>query len=106
MYNGTKLTARFVTSQQMEDLKQFIIILMVFIISFGIAQQAVLFPGPQFARGKNFWTVIRGIVDWPYWQMYGELFLDEIQGNFHSLIFLELSGALQSPRILIDTFLC
>ena len=64
----------------MEDLKQFVFILLIFIIAYGIALQAVSFPGPgKFQRG--FWEVLRGIVDLPYWQMYGELFLEEISGN-------------------------
>ena len=64
---------------QLEDLKQFVIILLVFILAYGIASQAVLFPGPG-AYEKSGWEILRGIVDWPYWQMYGELFLDEMQG--------------------------
>ena len=56
------------------------IILLVFVIAYGIALQAVSFPGPgKFA--KSFGEVLRGIVDLPYWQMYGELFLEEISGN-------------------------
>ena len=67
-------------SRQLEDLKQFVFILLIFIIAYGIALQAVSFPGPgKFQRG--FWEVLRGIVDLPYWQMYGELFLEEISGN-------------------------
>ena len=67
-------------SRQLEDLKQFVFILLIFIIAYGIALQAVSFPGPgKFQR--SFWEVLRGIVDLPYWQMYGELFLEEISGN-------------------------
>ena len=56
------------------------IILLIFIIAYGIALQAVSFPGPgKFA--KSFQQVLRGIVDLPYWQMYGELFIEEISGE-------------------------
>lgn len=66
--------------KMLEDLKQFVIILAIFIIAYGIALQAVSFPGPgQFA--KTWDQVIRGILDLPYWQMYGELFLEEISGQ-------------------------
>lgn len=66
--------------KMLEDLKQFVFILLIFIIAYGIALQAVSFPGPgKFQRG--FWEVLRGIVDLPYWQMYGELFLEEISGQ-------------------------
>ena len=67
--------------RQLEDLKQFVFILVIFVIAYGIALQAVSFPGPgKYHRG--FWEVLRGIVDLPYWQMYGELFLEEISGKW------------------------
>ena len=76
----------------MEDLKQFVFILLIFIIAYGIALQAVSFPGPgKFQRG--FWEVLRGIVDLPYWQMYGELFLEEISGNCPCVAGRERLGA-------------
>ena len=56
------------------------IILLIFIIAYGIALQAVSFPGPG-QYSKSFGEVIRGILDLPYWQMYGELFLEEISGR-------------------------
>ncbi|KAJ7389833.1 Transient receptor putative cation channel sub M member 2 [Desmophyllum pertusum] len=66
--------------KMLEDLKQFVIILLIFIIAYGIALQAVSFPGPgQYA--KSWSEVIRGVLDLPYWQMYGELFLEEITGQ-------------------------
>lgn len=75
-------------TSQLEDLKQFVIILFIFIIAYGIALQAVSFPGPG-QYSKSFGEVIRGILDLPYWQMYGELFLEEISGRsdwLHCLI--------------------
>ena len=65
---------------QLEDLKQFVIILLIFIIAYGIALQAVSFPGPG-RYSKSWGEVFRGVVDLPYWQMYGELFLEEISGR-------------------------
>lgn len=66
--------------KMLEDLKQFVIILLIFIIAYGIALQAVSFPGPG-KYAKSIQQVLRGIVDLPYWQMYGELFLEEISGQ-------------------------
>lgn len=66
--------------KMLEDLKQFVIILAIFIIAYGIALQAVTFPGPG-PFSKTWDQVIRGILDLPYWQMYGELFLEEISGQ-------------------------
>ena len=62
------------------------IILAVFIIAYGIALQAVLFPGPG-KYEKSGWQLVRGILEWPYWQMYGELFLEEIQGKQRFLMY-------------------
>ena len=84
-------------SRQLEDLKQFVFILLIFIIAYGIALQAVSFPGPgKFQRG--FWEVLRGIVDLPYWQMYGELFLEEISGNCPCVGGLEPMGEARGGR--------
>ena len=66
---------------QMDDLKQFVIILLVFLVSYGISLEAVMFPGPgQYARNDT-WKSIVGVLEKPYWQMYGELFLEDITGK-------------------------
>jgi transient receptor potential cation channel subfamily M protein 2 len=59
----------------LEDLKQFVIILAVFIISYGVALQAALYPNTD-----NFWDIIKGIIEKPYFQMYGELFYEDFTG--------------------------
>ncbi|XP_028517955.1 transient receptor potential cation channel subfamily M member 2 isoform X2 [Exaiptasia diaphana] len=67
--------------KMMDDLKQFVIILLVFLIAYGISLEAIMFPGPgEFARNDT-WKSIQGVLELPYWQMYGELFLDEIKGE-------------------------
>ena len=60
----------------MVDLAFFTIILMVFIIAYGLASQAILYPNTPFSL-----TLMKEIVRKPYWQMYGELFLEEIEGE-------------------------
>nr|6CO7_A Chain A, Predicted protein [Nematostella vectensis]6CO7_B Chain B, Predicted protein [Nematostella vectensis]6CO7_C Chain C, Predicted protein [Nematostella vectensis]6CO7_D Chain D, Predicted protein [Nematostella vectensis] len=67
--------------KMMQDLAQFIIILAVFTIAYGIALHAVMFPSPGIYARNNTWVTITSVVQYPYWQMYGELFLDEIQGE-------------------------
>jgi hypothetical protein len=59
----------------LEDLKQFVIILAVFIISYGVALQATLYPNTM-----SFWDVLKGIIEKPYFQMYGELFYEDFAG--------------------------
>ena len=60
----------------MVDLAFFTVILMTFIIAYGLASQAILFPNEElgFALAKD-------VVRRAYWQMYGELFLEEIEGK-------------------------
>ena len=57
------------------DLWYFVVILIVFIICYGVASQVVMYPHQQLGQA------VRGVLDNPYWQLYGELFLDHILGN-------------------------
>ncbi len=61
---------------QMVDLSFFVVILMVFIIAYGVASQVILYPNSEFG-----WELLRDVLKKPYWQMYGELFLEEIEGE-------------------------
>jgi hypothetical protein len=54
----------------------FLLILLVFIMSFGVAYQANLYPN---APAK--WVLLKDVLYQPYWQMYGELFLRNIEGK-------------------------
>ena len=63
-------------SLQMVDLAFFVIILMVFIIAYGVASQVILYPNSDFGL-----ELIRDVLKKPYFQMYGELFLEEIEGT-------------------------
>eukprot|EP00794_Sanderia_malayensis_P003485 gene3485-3983_t len=58
--------------RMLHDLKYFIFILAIFIIGYGVAFQAVRFPNTHFGKA------IIGVINKPYWQMYGELFIEEI----------------------------
>ena len=59
----------------MVDLAYFVVILMVFIASYGIATQAMLYPGSPLKI-----TLIKDVLQRPYFQIFGELFLEEIEG--------------------------
>ena len=64
----------------MVDLGFFIAILCVFLVAYGVASQAILYP-----NATSFQEVITGVFFKAYFQMYGELFLEEIQGGFSFL---------------------
>ncbi|XP_039250889.2 transient receptor potential cation channel subfamily M member-like 2 isoform X1 [Styela clava] len=62
--------------KMLKDLLFFLFILVVFLLAYGVASQALLYPGET-----SFSQIIVGIIYKPYWQIYGELFLDEINYN-------------------------
>ena len=59
-------------SFQLRDLFYFIVILSVFIVSFGVGFQALLDP-----HEPSSWYTLVGVLWRSYWQMYGELFVGE-----------------------------
>ncbi|XP_041459667.1 transient receptor potential cation channel subfamily M member-like 2 isoform X2 [Lytechinus variegatus] len=62
--------------RMMVDLIFFIAILAVFLIGYGIASQAILFPDET-----NISVIMRGILMRSYFQIFGELFLEVIEGS-------------------------
>lgn len=75
---------------QILDLCYFVIILFVFILGYGVASQAILYPNNPLR-----WELIRDVLHMSYWQMYGELFLEDIEGeSVHHIA--ELQSSLES----------
>ncbi|XP_052778337.1 transient receptor potential cation channel subfamily M member 2-like isoform X2 [Mya arenaria] len=58
------------------DLMFFLGIFLVFLLSFGIMYQANLFP-----NSPANWRLLKNVLYIPYWQMYGELFLEDMEGE-------------------------
>ena len=73
---GPKL---IVFQKMLPQLQTFIVLLVVFLLGYGMASQALLTPAAKFKsdyiRNPSF---IEGMVFAPYWQMYGELNIDQI----------------------------
>uniref|UniRef100_H2ZBZ0 TRPM SLOG domain-containing protein n=1 Tax=Ciona savignyi TaxID=51511 RepID=H2ZBZ0_CIOSA len=67
---GPKL---IMVGKMIKDMLFFLFILIVFLVSYGVASQALLYPN-ETDVGK----AIQGVLSKPYWQIYGELFLSEI----------------------------
>lgn len=80
-------------SFQITDIQFFFMILAVFVLSFGVTYQANLFPNSEAS-----WKLLKDIVYIPYWQMYGELFLENIEGLCTSL-FLSLCSYYLSKKM-------
>ena len=61
---------------QLTDLMFFFCILVVVMLAYGVISQALRFPNQPPSL-----VLLKEIVYKPYWQIYGELFLDEVEGN-------------------------
>ncbi|CAC5388886.1 TRPM3 [Mytilus coruscus] len=73
-YIGPKVV---MIGRMLSDLAFFISLFALFVFSFGIMYQAVLFPNSVLSP----WELLKDLVYFPYWQLYGELNLDHIEGT-------------------------
>uniref|UniRef100_A0A8C7S1M2 Transient receptor potential cation channel, subfamily M, member 3 n=1 Tax=Oncorhynchus mykiss TaxID=8022 RepID=A0A8C7S1M2_ONCMY len=64
--------------KMMIDMMYFVIIMLVVLMSFGVARQAILNPNEDPS-----WMLARNIFFMPYWMIYGEVFADQID-HVHS----------------------
>ncbi|PAA60679.1 hypothetical protein BOX15_Mlig018997g1 [Macrostomum lignano] len=60
-------------TRMINDTVFFFAILVVFLLAYGVAAQALLYPNSPLS-----WKLIKDVVYLPYWQMYGELQLGDI----------------------------
>ncbi|KAK3787677.1 hypothetical protein RRG08_031907 [Elysia crispata] len=70
---GPKLSMIY---QMIQDLMWFVAILMVFIISYAVASEAILYPESELS-----WKLLFYLPRKAYWHIYGELFLEDIEGE-------------------------
>ncbi|KAI4560152.1 hypothetical protein MJT46_012390 [Ovis ammon polii x Ovis aries] len=65
--------------KMMIDMLYFVVIMLVVLMSFGVARQAILHPDEEPS-----WKLARNIFYMPYWMIYGEVFADQIDQLFLS----------------------
>ena len=65
------LTAPIFFSLQTRDMLYFLVIMVIFLLAYGVAQQAILYPDEPAS-----WSVVSGVFFRPYFQVYGELFME------------------------------
>lgn len=77
-------------SMQMIDMLYFVVIMLVVLMSFGVARQAILHPDEEPS-----WRLARNIFYMPYWMIYGEVFADQIdrKSRIHSKSLFPVSEA-------------
>uniref|UniRef100_A0AAZ3PNR4 Ion transport domain-containing protein n=1 Tax=Oncorhynchus tshawytscha TaxID=74940 RepID=A0AAZ3PNR4_ONCTS len=80
----------FRISQGMIDMLYFVVIMLVVLMSFGVARQAILHPDEI-----PTWRLARNIFYMPYWMIYGEVFADSIdrKSSINSKILFPVSWA-------------
>ncbi|XP_037787629.1 LOW QUALITY PROTEIN: transient receptor potential cation channel subfamily M member 2-like [Penaeus monodon] len=61
----------------------FMALLVIFILGYGIASQGLMYPGRDVSSLNltDVGQIMREVLLTPYWQMYGELLLDDIKGG-------------------------
>jgi hypothetical protein len=70
---GPKLTMIY---KMMVDVIVFMCILLVWVLSYGVAVQALLFPFQEAS-----WDLLFKVIEVPYWQIHGEIFLEHLSGE-------------------------
>ncbi|KAJ0056538.1 hypothetical protein NL108_010250, partial [Boleophthalmus pectinirostris] len=80
--------------KMMIDMLYFVVIMLVVLMSFGVARQAILHPDEE-----PTWRLARNIFYMPYWMIYGEVFADSIdrKTRVHSKILQLLCSVLTAP---------
>ncbi|CAC5398354.1 TRPM2 [Mytilus coruscus] len=84
-YFGPKL---IMIGKMLKELLQFSWILFVFIMCAGVLYHSNMYPNhrdmwPNHGADTAHWRIWK-IISLPYWQLYGELFLDELKGETNS----------------------
>lgn len=52
-------------------------ILVIFLLAYGVSTFALRFPDQPFSG-----DLMKQVVYYPYWQIYGEIYLDQLEGLF------------------------
>lgn len=74
--NGQLGPKIFMIQRMLDELRMFVMVLFVFLLAYGVASQGLLYD----IRTPS-WTILKDVVYFPYWQLYGEIFLEEIDGD-------------------------
>ncbi|BFY97240.1 hypothetical protein BsWGS_00280 [Bradybaena similaris] len=64
----------YMINRMLMELGMFIMVLVVFLLAYGVASQALLYK-----HRETSWLILKDIVYFPYWQLFGELFLEELE---------------------------
>ena len=92
---GPKL---IIFQKMLPQLYTFLVLLIIFILGYGMASQALITPGAKFKHAFiGNYSLVEGIFFAPYWQMYGELNIDEIDEKIEDRGTRSLNISLTDP---------
>ena len=92
---GPKL---IIFQKMLPQLYTFLVLLIIFILGYGMASQALITPGAKFKSAFiGNYNLVEGVLFAPYWQMYGELNLDEIDDKIEKRGTRSLNISLTDP---------
>ncbi|XP_021378399.1 transient receptor potential cation channel subfamily M member 1-like isoform X2 [Mizuhopecten yessoensis] len=77
--------------RMMAELKMFVMVLLVFLLAYGISSQALLYK-----QRRPSWSILKDMFYFPYWQLFGEIFLDDLNTD---------TDCLEAARRINDTAL-
>ncbi|XP_052227848.1 transient receptor potential cation channel subfamily M member-like 2 isoform X2 [Dreissena polymorpha] len=98
----------FMIRRMLDELRMFVMVMVVFLLAYGIASQGLLYK----TRSPT-WRILKDIIYFPYWQLFGEIFLEEIDTEdsctagadncrtSHWLVYFLLAGYLMVGNILL-----
>lgn len=88
MYSFNSLSFIIFYFFQLDDLLEYLGILIILIFAAGIVYHANVYPNHTVTGSSDieFWQIWT-ILKIPYWQVYGELYLDTFGGSFLNYIF-------------------
>ncbi|KAF2346753.1 Ion transport domain, partial [Trinorchestia longiramus] len=68
--------------RMLSEVLMFMALLIVFILGYGLSAQSLLHPSPsRTLESESIMTTIKDVILIPYWQMYGELLLENMEGQ-------------------------
>ncbi|KAL3863125.1 hypothetical protein ACJMK2_004897 [Sinanodonta woodiana] len=76
--NATLGPKLIMIKRMMEELSLFIMVLLMFLLAYGVASQGLLYT-----QRKRDWEILKNVFYYPYWQLFGEIYLDETTGSNH-----------------------
>ncbi|XP_069140029.1 transient receptor potential cation channel subfamily M member 8-like isoform X2 [Argopecten irradians] len=75
--------------RMMAELRMFVMVLLVFLLAYGISSQALLYK-----QRRPSWIILKDVFYFPYWQLFGEIFLDDLNTD---------SDCVEAARAINDT---